>query len=206
MKIAELLARDRHSSNAIHEAIARAEAAGAEARNRMAELDRKRRDALLADNERDLDRIEAALKEAERDADRAGLAVIELRERLKEALDRERAAALDAAYERGLAAQQKAVKLIQGDYARLAAKLRELMLQLQGLDEEVRDANAELERAGDKRRVKESDREARSQEGWPVQHLQRPIHQQIVLPSPENPVELLFPARDVYGSRLERSA
>ncbi|MDF2974649.1 MAG: hypothetical protein K0R61_5099, partial [Microvirga sp.] len=42
MKIAELLARDKNSSTAIHEAIARAQAAGTEARGRMAELDRKR--------------------------------------------------------------------------------------------------------------------------------------------------------------------
>ena len=52
MKIAELLARDKNSSTAIHEEIARAQAAGTEARGRMAELDRKRRDALLADNGR----------------------------------------------------------------------------------------------------------------------------------------------------------
>src|SRR5688572_10146065 len=43
MKIAELLARDKNSSTSVHEAIARAQAAGTEARGRMAELDRKRR-------------------------------------------------------------------------------------------------------------------------------------------------------------------
>jgi hypothetical protein len=206
MKIAELLARDKNSSTAIHEAIARAQAAGTEARGRMAELDRKRREALLADDERSLDRVEAALREAERDADRADLAVIELRERLKEALDRERSTALDAVYERGAAAQEKALKLIRVDYAKAAAKLAGLMSELRDLDQVVAAANAELERAADKRRIKEPDREARSQEGWPVQHLQKPIYQQIVLPSAENPIELLFPLTDVYGSKLARAA
>jgi hypothetical protein len=206
MKIAELLARDKNNSSAIHEAIARAQAAGTEARGRMAELDRKRREALLADDERSLDRLEATIREAERDADRGDLAVIELRDRLKEALDRERTATLDAAYERGTAAQEKALKIIRGDYAKAAAKLAGLMSELRDLDQVVAAANAELERAADKRRVKEPDREARSQEGWPVQHLQKPIYQQIVLPSAENPIELLFPATDVYGSKLARAA
>ncbi len=206
MRIAELLAPDENSSTGIHEAIARAEAAGAEARGRMAELDRKRRDALLTDDERALDRGEAALREAERDADRAGPATIELRERLKEALDRERTASLDAAYERGMAAREKALTIIRGDYAKLAAKLAGFMQELRDLDQVVVTANAELERAANRRRVKEPDREARSQEGWPVQHLQKPIYQQIILPSAENPIELLFPAADVYGSKLERAA
>ncbi len=206
MKIAELLARDKNSSTAIHEAIARAQAAGTEARGRMAELDRKRRKALLADDERSLDRLEATICEAERDTDRADLAVIELRDRLKEALDRERTASLDAAYERGTAAQEKALKIIRVDYAKAAAKLAGLMQELRDLDHVVASTNAELERAADKRRVKEPDREARSQDGWQAQHLQKPIYQQIVLPSAENPIELLFPLTDVYGSTLARAA
>jgi hypothetical protein len=80
------------------------------------------------------------------------------------------------------------------------------MLELRDLDQVVKGGNAELERAADKRRIKEPDREARSQEGWSVQHLQKPIYQQIVLPSAENPIELLFPATDVYGSKLARAA
>jgi hypothetical protein len=119
MRIAELLASDENSSTGIHEAIARAEAAGAEARGRMAELDRKRRDALLTDDERALDRGEAALREAERDADRAGPATVELRERLKEALDRERTATLGGAYERGMQAQEKALNLVRVGYAQI---------------------------------------------------------------------------------------
>ena len=206
MKIAELLARDKNSSTAIHEAIARAEAAGAEARARMTDLDRQRREALLADDERRLDRVEAALREAECDADRAGLAVIELRDRLKDALDRERGAALDVAFQRGSEAQARALKIIRGDYAKLVGKLRDLMLELRGLDEEVTAANRELERAADPRRIKEPDREARPQDPAAPQHLQKPIYQQIVLPSPENPVELLYPATDVYGSALRSAA
>ena len=83
---------------------------------------------------------------------------------------------------------------------------RKLRSELRDLDQVVVAANAELERAADKRRIKEPDREARSQEGWPVQHLQKPIYQQIVLPSAENPIELLFPTVDVYGSKLARAA
>jgi hypothetical protein len=206
MKIAELLARDKNSSTAIHEAIARAQAAGTEARGRMAELDRKRREALLADDERSLDRLEATIREAERDADRADLAVIELRDRLKEALDRERTAALDVAYERGTAAQQKAVGLIQKNYTKLAGQLRDLMLELRNLDQVVKGANAELERAADQRRVKEPDTVARSQDNLPVRVLQKPLYEAVVLPSPANPIELLYPATDIFGSKLERAA
>ena len=113
---------------------------------------------------------------------------------------------LDAAHERGTAAQQKAVGLIQKNYAKLAGQMRDLMLELRDLDQVVKEANKELERAADARRLKEPDDVARSQEGWPSRHLQKPIYQQIVLPSAKNPVELLYPATDVYGSALRSAA
>jgi chromosome segregation ATPase len=197
MKIAQLLAQDRGGSTSIRAAIGRAEEAGREAAGRLEEL--------LADDERSLDRLEALLTKTQRDADRADLAIVELTRRLGETEAAERRSALDATHGRGLAAQQKAVTLITRNYTRLAGQMRDLMLELKGLDAEVESVNAELERAGDERRVQEPDSIARPDNGI-VRVGCVAVWRAVCLPSPTIQSEHLYPATDRWGQPLERAA
>ncbi len=62
------------------------------------------------------------------------------------------------------------------------------MLELRDLDQVVKGGNAGLERAADKRRVKEPDTVARPQDGLPVRVLQRPLYEAVVPRSWAEPV------------------
>ncbi len=205
MKIADLLSRGKGGSAAIREAIGRAEEAGRVAADKLEELARQRAEALLADDERALDRLEALLARTQRDADRADLAIVELTRRLSEAEAAERQAALDATHERGLAAARKAAGLIQKDYARLATQLRDLVVELKRLDEEVAAVNAELLKAGDRRQVEDGESIARPDNGL-VRIGGAPIWRTICLPSPGVRSERLYPETDLWGTALELAA
>ncbi len=200
MKIAELLRRDQNSASALREAIGRAEAAGQEAAARLERLTGERTTALLNDDEKALDRIETALVQAQRDADRADLALIELRSRLEIAEAAEAQKRLDDLHAAAEADKRRAVDLIRRDYAKLAHSMRDLLVELRVLDDRVTAANAELERAGDPRRVASSEEVARAESSAPVRLRTQPIHETVCLPSPTDPARMLYPDQDIFGS------
>lgn len=174
-------------------AIADAARQEAEAVERLEQLGRERDGALLAESDTDLDRIEREIVQQQRRADKYDLVRHQLRERLREAQEAEKRAALDATYNRALEAHDRGVSLIRGRYVELAAELAEVAEELQRLDQEIDAARQELRAAGDRRQVPSVDETARPSSGIPGHYRAGRIYQELVLPSAIDPTRHFYP-------------
>jgi hypothetical protein len=199
MRFADLLKRDGETPAAIEAAIARAQQAAAEAVARMEELGKRRRAALLADDDKALDAIERDLQLATRDRDRASLAKLELLDRLQAAQKAERQARVDAIHAEGLKARDAAAAIIKGRYRKLSAELVGIAQELQRLDTAVQDVNRRLTAEGDPRRVADVDTVARPQSGH-LPMMAVPVHAGLRLPDPGDSALYVWPPdADVLG-------
>ena len=145
----------------LRQALAEADAATAEARERCSRLASDRAAVLLDGSDAQLDRIERDLQLAQRDADRAEAAAAALRERIATAeADAERAR-LDELHERGIAAQQRVIALVRNDYTKAAQKLIGVLERLEAAEADWTTANDGLREAGDPRRIPDGELMAR---------------------------------------------
>jgi hypothetical protein len=190
----QLLRGDQPATSAtLRAAIGKAQAEAREAAARLEALAAKRAEALLAEDDRVLDRIERDLQLATRAADRADLATAELQRRLAQAEADENRAELDAAHEVGVGALRRGVELITKTYPPLAVKLKGLAEELVDLEARIAQANEQLERAGDPRRVAAIDATARPRLPEPGGYAPAPLVQQLRLPSVQDGLKMLWP-------------
>jgi hypothetical protein len=178
------------SSGDVRQAIERAEAAAREASERLDALTAERAAALVDDDDATLDRVETETTKARRDLDRAELAVEELQRRLVETEAAEERARIDDLYDRAADARDRSAELVRGRYARLATEMRDLMLEIEALDELVVANNRKLIEARHPRIVQHV-----------AEHEQ--VHRWVRLPGPagrpDDPATLLWPP-DRFGA------
>jgi hypothetical protein len=204
MRILDLLRGERLPGSALlRDALVQAEAERGEATAALDRLTARRAELLLDGTERALDQAERDIVQATRRVDRLDLVIVQAEQRLKEAEAAERAAELDAAFAKGEALADEAVGLIRRVYPPLARKVLELAGRLEAIDGEVAELNRRLAEAGDPRRVRDHDAEARP--GAPADGPglpRRRFWMQLELPSSEDHGRLLWPATTSYGRPL----
>lgn len=192
MKFADLLPTGTPTAASLLAAAERADAAAKAASERLANLTEQRLATLIADDERGLDRLENAIMAAQRERDRYEASAAELRRRHALTVEADRVAALDALHARGMAAQRRAVELVTQRYPKLAAPLVELGLELDELEAEITEVNAQLRARGDNRTVAGIDDAARPA-AHPIDRLANGFTSTLCLPSPSDRVGLLYP-------------
>jgi hypothetical protein len=166
-------------------------------------LQQRRAELLVDGTERDLDAVEADVRSAQRQLDRLDLLTIQAEARLRDAEAAERQAELDELFAEGEKLVAEGVDLIRRRYPPLAKRLLELAERLRAIDGEVAALNRALAEAGDPRRVRDFDREARPVEPAPPLPLPRQrFWSQLELPSASEWHRLLWPTTDAFGRPL----
>jgi chromosome segregation ATPase len=162
MRILDLLRGEKPPNPAsLRGALADAEAERGAAVQALDRLQQRHAELLLDGDDRALDTLERDLAQAQRRADRLDLLIMQAQERLREAEAAERQAELDALFARGEALAAEGVELIKKQYPPLARKVLELAERLELIDREIAELNRRLAEAGDPRRVRDYDAEAR---------------------------------------------
>jgi chromosome segregation ATPase len=204
MRILDLLRGEKPPNPAsLRGALADAEAERGAAVQALDRLQQRHAELLLDGDDRALDTLERDLAQVQRRADRLDLLIMQAQERLREAEAAERQAELDALFARGEALAAEGVELIKKQYPPLARKVLELAERLELIDREIAELNRRLAEAGDPRRVRDYDAEARPVEPAEPQPMpRRRFWAQVELPSSEEWHRMLLPTTTAYGRPL----
>jgi hypothetical protein len=207
MKLLDLLRGAKPATSAqLREALASAEGERADATATLDRLQQRRASLLIDGDDRALDALEADIVQAQRRADRLDLLTIQAEQRLKEAEEAERQAALDATFAEGEQLVAEAVKLVKTSYPPQARKLLQLAERLETIDVTVRELNRRLAASGDPRRLPDYDELARPGEPddlrWSATSMRQKFHAQVALPSASEWYRLLHPAENAFGRPL----
>jgi hypothetical protein len=207
MRILALL-RDKTppTSAALREALAQAEAERGAAAEALDRLSQKRADALLDADDHMLDVLEADIRSAQRQVDRLDLLSVQAEEKLREAVERERRAELDAAFAEDEALVDEAVGLIKRSYPTHTKKLLALVTRLQAIEATRAELNRRLAEGGDPCRIPDPDQLARPGEpadlAWSATSMRQRFWDQIALPSSDEWYRLMLPPMNAFGRSL----
>jgi hypothetical protein len=184
----------------LEKAIERAAAAAAEADAKLADLAKRRRAAIVSDDDKLCDKLDEDIRLATRDRDKALEAGLALGERLAEAKRREHQAKVDAVFAEGERAREKAVGVTRGAYAKAARAIVAAATEIEGALAAIDDVNRRLAVLGDPRRLGDPDAAARPQRG-PIPLMAVPIPGGLRVPDPADSSRMLWPEGDALTAR-----
>jgi hypothetical protein len=184
----------------LEQALARASSAATDADARISELTRRRREAIVSDDDKLCDKLDEDIRLATRDRDKAIEAGLALGERLAEAKQRERQTQRDAIHAEGEKAREKAIGITRGAYAKAARAIVAAAAELERLGATIDDVNLQLAQLGDPRRIADPDAEARPQHG-PIPLAAAPIPAGLRVPSASDSSRMLWPEGDAFAAR-----
>lgn len=173
-------------------ALAEADSATAEARERCSRLASDRAAILLDAGDKELDRVERELQLAQRDTDRAEAASSALRERIADAEALAERARLDAIHAAAREAERRGRELIAKAYPAACQKVLAVLRELAEIEATRKAANRELQDAGDARQVPDPDELLRPTP--PCGFTPARILESTVLLSVDDPTFALWPA------------
>jgi hypothetical protein len=190
-------------------AIARASQAATDADAKLADLAKRRRAAIVSDDDKLCDRLDEDIRLTTRDRDKAVEAGLALDEQLAEARQREHQAVVDGLHERAVKARDAAAEILRTKYAKAARAIVAAAEELKRLDAEREALNTRLRQAGDSRQVGSPDEVARPARG-PAKLIAEPVYRLLRVPDPADGTLMAWPAgQDIFGGpalRQDRAA